>query len=70
MDIFEKIFMISLDGDGVNDLTDYIIDNAPESEFLYPEDQMSDMPIRLWQLNLHVKKFLKIYMKNYHIISM
>ena len=60
MDIFEKIFMISsLDGDGVNDLTDYIIDNAPESEFLYPEDQMSDMPIRFMAAELTREKIFE-----------
>jgi GTP-binding protein Era len=46
--IFERIFMISaLTGDGVNDLEAWLISRLPEGPFLYPEDQLSDMPQRL-----------------------
>jgi len=46
--IFERIFMISaLTGDGVNDLEAWLLSRLPEGPFLYPEDQLSDMPQRL-----------------------
>ncbi len=46
--IFERIFMISaLTGDGVQDLEAWLIARLPEGPFLYPEDQLSDMPQRL-----------------------
>jgi len=46
--IFERIFMISaLTGAGVNDLEAWLLSRLPEGPFLYPEDQLSDMPQRL-----------------------
>jgi len=46
--IFEPIFMISgLTGSGVNDLRDHLVKSLPEGPFLFPEDQLSDMPQRL-----------------------
>jgi GTP-binding protein Era len=45
---FERTFMISaLDGDGVDDLLDYLTDQAPQGPWLFPEDQVSDLPMRL-----------------------
>lgn len=45
---FERIFMISaLDGDGVEDLVGWLAAQAPEGPWLYPEDQLSDLPQRL-----------------------
>lgn len=45
---FERIFMISaLDGDGVGDLVGWLAGQAPEGPWLYPEDQLSDLPQRL-----------------------
>ncbi|WP_407152145.1 GTPase Era [Bradyrhizobium sp. ORS 86] len=44
---FEHTFMISaLSGDGVADLRQTLATMVPEGPFLYPEDQMSDAPMR------------------------
>ncbi|QOZ26320.1 GTPase Era [Bradyrhizobium sp. CCBAU 51753] len=44
---FEHTFMISaLSGDGVDDLRQTLAQMVPEGPFLYPEDQMSDAPMR------------------------
>jgi len=44
---FDATFMISaLRGDGANDLLDWLAGRLPAGPFLYPEDQMSDMPAR------------------------
>lgn len=46
--IFEPIFMISgLSGDGVGDLKAYLAGAVPGGPWLYPEDQLSDLPQRL-----------------------
>jgi GTPase len=44
---FEQTFMISaLSGDGVADLRETLAKLVPAGPFLYPEDQMSDAPMR------------------------
>ncbi|MGY4479605.1 GTPase Era [Bradyrhizobium sp. USDA 3364] len=44
---FEHTFMISaLSGDGVADLREMLAKMVPAGPFLYPEDQMSDAPMR------------------------
>lgn len=44
---FDETFMISaLNGDGVEDLRAYLAAQAPEGPWLYPEDQISDAPLR------------------------
>ena len=44
---FGRTFMVSaLTGDGLSDLLDYFAAAMPESPFLYPEDQMTDLPLR------------------------
>ena len=44
---FDQTFMISaLKGDGSDDLLDYFAAQMPESPWLYPEDQISDLPMR------------------------
>jgi GTPase len=44
----QKVFMISAQqGDGVTDLLDWVGEKLPESPWLFPEDQISDMPQRL-----------------------
>ncbi|WGR91865.1 GTPase Era [Bradyrhizobium sp. ISRA443] len=44
---FERTFMISaLSGDGVADLRQTLATMVPQGPFLYPEDQMSDAPMR------------------------
>ncbi len=44
---FERTFMISaLTGDGVDDLLAYLADRVPPGPWLYPEDEVSDLPLR------------------------
>jgi len=44
---FSEIFMISaLNGDGVRDVRAYLAQHAPVGPWLYPEDQISDAPLR------------------------
>jgi GTP-binding protein Era len=44
---FEATFMISaLTGDGVGDLKTWLAERMPRGPWLYPEDQMSDAPMR------------------------
>ncbi|OQW58187.1 MAG: GTPase Era [Proteobacteria bacterium SG_bin9] len=44
---FEQTFMISaMSGDGVDDLRGALAKRMPEGPFHYPEDQMSDAPLR------------------------
>ncbi len=46
--IFDETFMISaLKGDGVKDLMAYLARSVPVGEWLFPEDQLSDLPMRL-----------------------
>jgi GTP-binding protein Era len=46
--IFDRIFMISaLTGSGVSDLEAWLIEHLPVGPFMFPEDQLSDMPQRL-----------------------
>ncbi len=45
---FEKTFMISAEkGHGVEDLRDWLGQTLPESPWLYPEDQIADLPMRM-----------------------
>jgi GTP-binding protein Era len=44
---FERVFMISaLSGDGVAELKEFLAAHVPEGPWLYPEDELSDIPIR------------------------
>ncbi len=44
---FENTFMVSaLSGDGTDDLRRALAESVPEGPFHYPEDQMSDAPLR------------------------
>jgi GTPase len=44
---FERTFMISaLNGSGCNDLLDYLASALPEGPWYYPDDQISDLPMR------------------------
>ncbi len=46
--LFSEVFMISaLTGDGVPDLAAHLADSLPAGPWLFPEDQISDMPMRL-----------------------
>ena len=45
---FEQVFMISAaTGDGIEVLLDYCAAKLPEGPFLYPEDELTDLPDRL-----------------------
>jgi GTPase len=45
---FERVFMISaLDGSGVKDFTAYLADAVPLGPYHYPEDEISDLPMRM-----------------------
>jgi GTP-binding protein Era len=58
---FARTFMVSaLSGDGVDDLRRSLGDMVPAGPFLYPEDQMSDAPMR--QLAAEITRE-KIYQK-------
>ena len=47
-DLFTDIFMVSaVTGDGVGDLLAHLATTLPEGHWLFPEDQLSDMPERL-----------------------
>jgi GTP-binding protein Era len=44
---FDKVFMISAkNGHGVNDLKNYLIEIAPKGEWIYPEDDITDVPMK------------------------
>ena len=44
---FDRTFMVSaLKGDGCADLMDYLAAAMPQGPFLYPEDDVSDLPMR------------------------
>jgi len=44
---FDRTFMVSaLKGDGADDMLDYFAEGMPLSPWLYPEDQISDLPMR------------------------
>lgn len=44
---FGRVFMISaLKGDGVKDITSYLADEMPLGPWLYPADDVSDLPLR------------------------
>ena len=58
---FTRTFMISaLSGDGVDDIRKTLSEMVPAGPFLYPEDQMSDAPMR--QLAAEITRE-KIYRK-------
>ena len=45
---FEETFMVSaLTGDGTQTILDYFASKVPEGPWLYPEDQPSDLPLRI-----------------------
>ncbi len=44
---FQRTFMVSaLTGSGCKDLLDYLAETLPEGPWYYPEDQISDLPMR------------------------
>ena len=47
LDIQETFMVSALSGDGVDDLRQAVLDRLPEGPWLYPEDQISDLPSRM-----------------------
>ena len=60
---FSKVFMISaLNGDGTRDLMDYVASRMPESPWLFPEDQLSDLSLRMLAAEITREKlFLNLH---------
>jgi GTP-binding protein Era len=61
--LFDEVFMISgLSGDGVADLRAHLAKSLPEGPWLFPEDQLSDMPLRLIAAEVTREQvFLQLY---------
>jgi GTP-binding protein Era len=50
---FAHCFMISaMKGDGVNDVKTWLSEHLPIDEWHYPEDQLTDIPLRQWAAEL------------------
>ena len=60
---FSDVFMISaLTGDGVDDLLAYLPKRLPEGPWLYPEDDLSDAPLRFLAAEITREKlFLRLH---------
>ncbi|WP_034854303.1 GTPase Era [Sinorhizobium sojae] len=60
---FERTFMISaLNGSGCEDLMDYLAAALPEGPWYYPEDQISDLPMRQLAAEITREKlFLRLH---------
>ncbi len=60
---FERTFMISaLNGSGCDDLMDYLAAELPEGPWYYPEDQLSDLPMRQLAAEITREKlFLRLH---------
>lgn len=60
---FKETFMVSaLSGKGTEEFYDYLADNLPESPWYYPEEQMSDMPLKLLAAEV-VREKLFLYLR-------
>ncbi len=60
---FERTFMISaLTGSGCEDVMDYLAETLPEGPWYYPEDQISDLPMRQLAAEITREKlFLRLH---------
>nr|WP_061977838.1 GTPase Era [Aureimonas sp. AU20] len=60
---FERVFMISaLNGSGCDDLMAYLATRLPEGPWYYPEDQISDLPLRQLAAEITREKlFLRLH---------
>jgi len=60
---FKETFMVSaLSGKGTEEFYNYLADNLPESPWFYPEEQMSDMPLKLLAAEV-VREKLFLYLR-------
>jgi GTP-binding protein Era len=58
---FSETFMISAeDGSGVEDLKAYFVANVPEGPWHYPEDEISDAPLRLLAAEITREKIYRL----------
>ncbi|MBY0531594.1 MAG: GTPase Era [Xanthobacteraceae bacterium] len=60
---FERTFMISATkGDGIPDVRDYFASTLPKGPWLYPEDEISDVPMRLMAAEITREKlYLRLH---------
>ncbi|MCP8895752.1 GTPase Era [Shinella daejeonensis] len=60
---FERTFMVSaLNGSGCDDVMDYLAEALPEGPWYYPEDQISDLPMRQLAAEITREKlFLRLH---------
>jgi GTP-binding protein Era len=60
---FEQTFMVSaLDGSGVGDLATWLASAMPKGEWMFPEDQIADAPLRLTAAELTREKlYLRLH---------
>ncbi|MFG1286198.1 GTPase Era [Xanthobacter versatilis] len=60
---FDRVFMVSaLTGDGVADVRRWFAEQVPLSPWLYPEDQVSDAPMRMLAAEItREKMFLRLH---------
>src|SRR3546814_9051657 len=60
---FSKVFMLSaLSGDGTEDLIAYLAGRMPEGPWLFPEDQLSDLSVRMLAAEITREKlFLNLH---------
>lgn len=60
---FKETFMISaMDGKGTDEFYQYLADHLPESPWFYPEEQMSDLPLKLLAAEI-VREKLFLYLR-------
>jgi GTP-binding protein Era len=58
---FEATFMLSaLKGHGIQDMLEYLEDKLPEGQWHFPEDQVTDMPMRLMAAEVTREKLFKM----------
>lgn len=61
MDMFKEIFMISAkENDGVDDMLDYFANYLPESPYLYDDDSLTDIPMRLLAAEITREKAFRL----------
>lgn len=61
--VYSDVFMLSAsNGDHVEDLANHLIKAMPEGPYLYPEDQIADLPMRLLAAEITREKlFLRVH---------
>ena len=63
--VFEPIFMVSaLKGDGVDDVAEHVAGLVPPGPWLFPEDQVTDMPSDCWRRRSRGRRRFTTYIAN------